>query len=89
MCADLSGVDSRQIKVVFENGVPTITGKRAEEKKSEHEGYRRIERSHGSFQRSFRMPDSIVSDNIFAKSDKGVLEVRIPKRDKAQRRIKI
>ena len=93
--ADLPGVDLDKIEVLFEDGLLTIKGERSEfskdgeEKENEEKGYRRIERSYGSFQRSFRLPDEIDADNITAKSDKGVLEVRVPKKEKAQRKIQI
>ena len=96
--ADLPGVELDQIEVLFEDGLLTIKGERnenqrdkehSEEKEIEEKGYRRIERSYGSFQRSFRLPDAIDADNITAKGDKGVLEVRVPKQEKAHRKIQI
>lgn len=77
--ADIPGVDPKDIEVHMENGVLTVKGQRDSEKKEEHEGYKRIERSKGSFFRSFSLPDSVDGDNISAKSKHGVLEVRIPK----------
>jgi len=77
--ADIPGVDPKDIEVHMENGVLTVKGQRESEKKEEREGYKRIERSKGSFYRSFSLPDSVDGDNISAKSKHGVLEVRIPK----------
>ena len=87
--ADVPGVELDQIEVVFDDGMLTISGEREGKEESEKDGYRRIERSYGSFQRSFRLPDTIDADNISAKSDKGVLEVHVPKQEKAQRKIEI
>ena len=87
--ADVPGVELDQIEVVFEDSMLTISGERKDKEESEKDGYRRIERSYGSFRRSFRLPDTIDADNISAKSDKGVLEVRVPKQEKAQRKIEI
>ncbi len=87
--ADLPGVDRKDIDIQFEEGALTLKGERAEASESEHEGYKRIERSYGSFQRTFRMPDNIDIDNITAKNESGVLEVRIPKLEKAQKKIEV
>ena len=77
--ADVPGVDPKDIHVSMEHGVLTIKGEKETEKKEEREGYRRIERSRGSFSRSFSIPDSVDSEAITAKSRNGVLEVVIPK----------
>lgn len=93
--ADLPGVELSQIDVLFDDGMLTIKGERNDTKDSaanqddERTAYRRIERSYGSFQRSFRLPDAIDADKITAKSDNGVLEVQVPKQEKAQRKIEI
>lgn len=87
--ADVPGVESKNIDVIFEDNALTIKGERSENKQSEVKRYKRIERSCGSFQRSFRLPDNIDADAISAKSAKGVLEVRVPKQEKAQKKIEI
>ena len=93
--ADLPGVELSQIDVSFNDGVLTIKGERstgdvqAKEVDKEQSAYHRIERSFGSFQRSFRLPDTIDADNITAKSENGVLEVRVPKQEKTHRKIEI
>jgi len=80
--ADLPGVDAKDIDVHAENGVLTICGERESEKKEEREGYKRIERSYGSFFRRFSLPDTADTDKISAKADNGVLTVTIPKHAK-------
>ena len=93
--ADLPGVELSQIEVLFDDGVLTIKGERNNssvqeaDADKEQSAYHRIERSFGLFQRSFRLPDAIDADNISAKSDNGVLEVRVPKQEKTQRKIEI
>ena len=87
--ADLPGVDAKDIDIVFEDGALTIKGERSENSETEQNGYKRIERTHGSFQRTFRMPDNVDADNITAKNQHGVLDVRIPKQEKAQRKIEV
>lgn len=93
--ADLPGVELSQIDVLFDDGVLTIKGERhsedvrAKDADKEQSAYHRVERSFGSFKRSFRLPDAIDADKISAKSDNGVLEVRVPKQEKTQRKIEI
>lgn len=84
--ADIPGVDAKDIEVHMENGMLTIKGERESEKKEEKEGYKRVERSYGSFYRRFSMPDTANPDKIAAKSKNGVLEITIPKHEKVQPR---
>jgi HSP20 family protein len=84
--ADIPGVDPKDIDVHMEDGVLTIRGEREAKKEEEKEGYKRVERSYGSFYRRFNMPDSADADKISAKSVHGVLEVTIPKQEKVQPR---
>ena len=84
--ADIPGVDPKDIDVHMENGMLTIKGERESEKKEEKEGYKRVERSYGSFYRRFTMPDTANAEKISAKSRNGVLEITIPKNEKVQPR---
>ena len=84
--ADVPGVEPKDIEVHMENGILTIKGERQSESKEEREGYKRIERSRGTFFRRFSMPDTADANSISAKSKNGVLEITIPKTDKVQRR---
>ncbi len=84
--ADIPGVNPDDIDVHMEDGMLTIKGERDSETKEEREGYKRIERQRGSFYRRFSLPDTANADNISAKSKNGVLEITIPKQEKAQAR---
>ena len=84
--ADIPGVDPKDIEVHMENGTLTIKGERESEKKEEKEGYKRVERSYGTFYRRFSMPESADASKINAKSNNGVLEITIPKQEKEQPR---
>ena len=84
--ADIPGVDPKDIEVHMENGILTIKGERESEKKTEREGYKRIEREHGVFYRRFTMPEGVNAEGIEAKTDKGVLTVVIPKQEAAKPR---
>ncbi|KAB2935559.1 MAG: Hsp20/alpha crystallin family protein [Candidatus Contendobacter sp.] len=84
--ADLPGVELKDIEVTLENGVLTLKGQRASEKKEETEQYRRVERVRGTFLRRFSLPDVADADKVAAKCKDGVLEVIVPKREAAQPR---
>lgn len=79
--ADIPGVKPENIEISMEAGVLTVKGQKESEAKTEKEGYKRVERSYGSFYRRFSLPDSADGDAINAKSKYGVLEIIIPKRE--------
>ena len=62
--ADIPGVDPKDIEVHMENGVLSIKGEKESEKKEEREGYKRVERSYGSFYRRFSLPDTADPEKI-------------------------
>ncbi len=86
LIADIPGVDPKDIEVHMENGILSIKGERESEKKTEREGYKRIEREHGIFYRRFTMPEGVNPEGIEANSKNGVLTVTIPKQEAAQPR---
>ncbi|MFL5956622.1 MAG: Hsp20/alpha crystallin family protein [Solirubrobacterales bacterium] len=77
--ADLPGLSEGDVNLELEDNVLTVSGERKAEHESRKEGYYRIERASGSFQRSLTLPEGVNADGIEASFDKGVLEVRIPK----------
>lgn len=82
---ELPGVNEDDVDVSVEDGVLTIRGEKHREHKEESEGnLLRMERSFGSFQRSFSLPDDIKEDGIQASFDKGVLTVTVPREAKQQ-----
>jgi HSP20 family protein len=81
--ADLPGMDEKDIDVSLKENVLTIGGERKEEKKSENDKEYRIERSIGSFSRSFSLPENTDTGNIKASYKKGVLKIEIPKTEKS------
>jgi HSP20 family protein len=76
---DLPGVDPKAVEITSDQGVLTIRGHREELRKEQREGFRRIERINGEFQRRFSLPETADAQNIKAKFANGVLEVSIPK----------
>ena len=84
--ADIPGVDPKDIDVHMEKGMLTIKGERESETKEEREGYKRVERSRGTFYRRFSLPDTADADKISANSKNGVLQISIPKKEQEQPR---
>lgn len=80
---EVPGMNKDEIKVKVENNVLTISGERKQEKKEKKTDYSRVERYYGKFERSFAMPDAVLSDKISAVYKDGVLSVSIPKSEKA------
>ena len=86
--AELPGMDEKNIEVKFADGILTIKGEKHEEKEEKKKDYYLSERSYGSFQRSFQVPDSVQADKIEANFKKGVLTVSLPKSAEAQKAVK-
>ncbi|MDD5271703.1 MAG: Hsp20/alpha crystallin family protein [Methylovulum sp.] len=82
--ADIPGVKPEDMDISMDDGVLTIRGEKKTEATTSQEGYKRVERSYGSFYRRFSLPDSANAEAISAKSKHGVLEVTIPKREAVQ-----
>ena len=77
--ADIPGVEKEDIKVDVKDNVLTISGERKHKEEVKKEDYYKLESSYGKFERSFTLPKGVDTENIQASSDKGVLEVTIPK----------
>lgn len=78
--ADLPDVSEKDLDVRVENNMLTIHGERKFEQKVKEENYLRMERSYGSFTRSFSLPNSVNTEAIKAEYMDGVLNITLPKR---------
>lgn len=82
LTAELPGMTGDEVEISLENNVLTISGEKREE--SEAGGkFHLVERSFGSFRRSFTLPRAISAEGITAEFDNGLLNVRLPKADEA------
>jgi HSP20 family protein len=82
--AELPGMEDKDIEVKLANGVLTIRGEKRDEKEEKNKDYYLRERSFGSFERSFQVPENIDTDKISAGFKKGVLTIMLPKSAEAQ-----
>ena len=82
--ADLPDVNPQDLDIRVENNVLTIRGERKFEDKVNEDNYLRIERSYGSFSRSFSLANSVNAEAIKADYQNGVLTLSIPKREEAK-----
>jgi HSP20 family protein len=88
--AELPGIDEKDLDIRVEGNTLTIRGERKFEKKATEDNYLRVERSYGSFTRSFSLPHTINNESIKADYSNGVLTIRLPKREEAKpKQIKI
>ena len=85
---DLPGVKKEDIRVDTKDNMVTITGERKTKKEVKEEDYYKVESSYGKFERSFTLPENVDVENIHAESKDGVLEVIIPKLEKAENKSK-
>lgn len=82
--AELPGLSKDEIHVEVENNRLTIKGERKFEKRDEKENYHFVERSYGSFLRSFTLPRNVNPDAIEAEYKDGVLQLTLPKREEVK-----
>ena len=82
--AELPELKKEEVKVSVENGELTISGERKSEKEEKGKKFHRIERSYGSFLRSFTLPESVSGDKVSAEFKDGMLMVHLPKDEKAK-----
>ncbi|MBF0428212.1 MAG: Hsp20/alpha crystallin family protein [Magnetococcales bacterium] len=82
--ADVPGMEQKNINVNVENNQLTISGERKFDDEKNKENYHRIERSYGRFSRSFSLPNTTDTGKISAAYKNGVLEVTLPKLEKAK-----
>ena len=81
--AELPGMDEKNIEVKLVNDSLTIKGEKKEEREEKEKDYYLSERSFGSFERSFTVPEGVDTDKIEASFQKGVLTVKLPKKPEA------
>ena len=79
LTADIPGLTKKDIKVNVANGKLSISGERSYETEQENDNYHYRERRFGTFDRSFKLPDTVDEEKISASFKNGILIVALPK----------
>lgn len=84
--AELPGMKKEEISIDLTEDTVSLSGEKKKEETVERKGYCRIERSYGSFARSYSLPAPVQTDKAKAQFRDGVLEIRIPKTEEAKKK---
>jgi len=88
--AELPEVDVKDVEIQVEGNTLTLRGERKLENEEKRDGYHRIERTYGSFSRTFTLPSTVDVEHITAQSKDGVLRLFLPKKAETKpRQIKV
>jgi HSP20 family protein len=82
--AELPGMTQEDVHLTVENNVLTLSGEKNFSHEESEGHYRRIESRYGSFYRSFTLPSTVDQEKIDANFRNGVLEIVLPKAEKAK-----
>jgi len=83
MTAELPGMTEKEIELLLSGDMLTLKGEKRYEKEQNDENFHLSERSYGTFQRSFAVPDGVDRDKVTANFGNGVLTITLPKTAKA------
>jgi HSP20 family protein len=84
--ADLPGVKDADLEISLDDNRLTVSGHREMEQVNEADRFYALERTYGSFTRTFTLPSGIDPDRVTARLDNGVLVVEVPKAPEHQPR---
>ena len=84
--AELPGIEAKDVSISIDNNVLTLKGERRVDKEVKKENYHRMERSFGTFSRSFALPMTLDNEKIKAEFKNGLLTVTLPKKEAAKGR---
>lgn len=88
--ADIPDVEMKNVDVRMENGTLTVRGERKFEGTTDGGGWHRVERSYGTFERVFALPETVDPEGVKADYKNGVLTITLPKKELAKpRQIKV
>lgn len=85
---ELPGVKKEDISIDVNEDILTISGERKIKEEQKDENFYKVESQYGKFERSFNLPEDVDTDNIEATSNNGVLEIKIPKNQKVEKKPK-
>jgi HSP20 family protein len=83
---EVPGVDPKDVEISIEDGRLEISGEKSAEQSEEHQGWFRVERSHGAFRRAVELPGAVDTGKVKAEASNGVLTITLPKHEEAKAR---
>jgi HSP20 family protein len=83
---ELPGVDPDDVRLSLENNILTIRGEKKQQAEENNERVHRFERTYGMFERTFALPNTVDAERVEARYENGVLNVTIPKAERAKPR---
>lgn len=86
LTVELPGVNKDDVSLSIENNVLTISGEKKNLVEVNQGDFSRVERTYGSFSRSFNLSSRINNEKIDARYNNGILEVNLPKREESKPR---
>ncbi len=84
--AELPGLKPEDVKITMENNTLTLRGEKKQVAEEKNERVHRYERSYGTFERSFSLPNTVDAEKVAASFENGVLTITLPKAEKAKPR---
>jgi HSP20 family protein len=79
--AELPGIAKEDVKITInEDKILTLRGEKRREETKTDKNYTRVERSYGSFTRSFALPDTVDTSTVSASFADGVLKITLDKK---------
>jgi HSP20 family protein len=81
---ELPGLKKEDVKVTLQNNMLTISGEKKVESESREHTFHRVERTYGSFYRSFELPMPVDPGKIQADFKDGILKIGLPKVEEAK-----
>ena len=81
---EVPGIEQKDLDIRLENNTLTVRGERKFEKEEKQENFHRIERRYGSFERAFKLPNTVDAEKVNANYDNGVLKITLAKKAEAK-----
>ena len=82
--AELPGMDAKDLDITLSEGILSVKGEKKQEKEDKGDNYHRVERTYGSFHRSFRIPERVREEEVDATYKDGVLKLKLKKAEKSE-----
>ena len=79
------GFSKKDFKVNVDNGCLNISAEKSESKKESKKNFTRQEFSYNAFERSLKLPESVLEEKIKAHYEDGILSFKLVKKEEAKK----